>query len=48
MRVSGKAARADSRSGASSNFVLDSRPTAGVWYGIDYLAGGSYNQVMTF
>ncbi len=28
--------------------ILGQFVTAGVWYGIDYLVGGSYNQVMTF
>jgi hypothetical protein len=28
--------------------ILGQFVTAGIWYGIDYLVGGSYNQVMTF
>ena len=28
--------------------ILGQFVTAGVWYGIDYLAGGSFNPVMTF
>ncbi len=28
--------------------ILGQFVTAGIWYGIDYLLGGSYNQVMTF